>query len=924
MARTFHLDTLIVRLAMDSSQFDASIERRLKRATTELERAAVKWTRMGRSLSLYVSTPLAAMGAIAVREFSRFNQAMTEAESIMGGVSDSVRADLISMAKSLALGGQVPFDPTELAKGFQELAAAGFDAEQSMAALPTVARFATAGAFGLSEAVRHLSDSMFAFGLMSDIPAITGANMERVANQLAFLANKTTISVREAAIAMKTDAAQQARLLSMSLEDLVGMIGAYAQAGKKAQNAGHMAGRAMRLLTDSYRKHGEIFEHYNIDVVDEATGKYHRFADIIEDMEKALSNMTDPEKIEALNALGFETLALKSLLPLIGMSKNMKEIAEEAGNATEVIETMAGIQMTSFQNQTKLTLNHLKIMGQEIGELITPALLLLYEGVRKTVDGFLNMSTGVKGVTIAALALVAGMGPAILMVGQFMHAINAMTITLGTARMMTLAYAGGLGLLAAALAIGIPWLYRIASAQNAVNKETERAMMLEQKRAKATRGRIGEFAATVRHMRPEEAEHFAKPFMDRALSEMDAAQKEISAKQQQIQDMVQKTLKLLTTDVITGKESEEPTGFAKWLAQWLNQKFIDNLETEIEAARQRLESAEEEANAYEQTLRDMGVGLEAAADAANKLEFDIEELNNRFEKSIKTIGMSSDQLRVWELADRGATDAQLAGTRAWLARLEAAEANAKEMEEAKRAAEQLSQSAKDASLSFAQQTAALTRSSEEMTVWKLHADGLRGAEFEMIRAAAMAAEAARKHHEILEEGKGIIEKYRTPLEKLRAEQKRLLELRAAGAFRDAPNTFRRAWEDAIKTFKEARSELERPIRIGGDDFSGVAGSAEHLKRVEEYRNALVESKRRAVALAKVAPPGIARPGAPGRPAGAVPGAPGAPVVSRGREAVDRSLAAHYARIEGLLATIAVNTSNNNVVKLDTLGVEELV
>ena len=123
----------------------------------------------GKVVSLSVTAPLVAMGSMATREFGNFNQAMTETYAKLGTQTPQVEKQMEDLAKSLSMSGEVAFNPTQLAKGYEELASAGLSAENSMLALPATAKFAQAGAFGLDVAVKNLTGSMAAYGYTADV-----------------------------------------------------------------------------------------------------------------------------------------------------------------------------------------------------------------------------------------------------------------------------------------------------------------------------------------------------------------------------------------------------------------------------------------------------------------------------------------------------------------------------------------------------------------------------------------------------------------------------------------------------------------------------------------------------------------------------------------------------------------------------------
>ena len=374
----------------------------------------------GKVVSLSVTAPLVAMGSMATREFGNFNQAMTETYAKLGTQTPQVEKQMEDLAKSLSMGGEVAFNPTQLAKGYEELASAGLSAENSMLALPATAKFAQAGAFGLDVAVKNLTGSMAAYGYTADEmdPTEYSDKMLRFSDVLVGVANKTTTSVEYAAIAMATDAAQAAKDYGMSLEELGAVLGVFASKNIEAGEAGNMTGRAMRLMTSQFVAHREEWEGKGIKLADPETGNWVQFADAIGMLENALEGVHGPARTAMLDTLGFEALAQKSILPLIGQSKALKSQADlykKSGTTSE----MAAIQMTSFWNRLAPTTNALRVMAIEIGESLSPYILTLSGYVRDGVNAWREMSPETKKVVAVFLAVAAVMGPLLMGFGLF-------------------------------------------------------------------------------------------------------------------------------------------------------------------------------------------------------------------------------------------------------------------------------------------------------------------------------------------------------------------------------------------------------------------------------------------------------------------------------------------------------------------------
>lgn len=369
----------------------------------------------GKLISLYVSAPILMIAGLSTNSFAKFDQAMTETFARMGRQSKEVRGQMEDLAMSLSTKGTITFSPVELAKGYTELGAAGLDAAQSMAVIEDVAILAQAGMFDIDVAVKQLVGSMASFGAMSNDPVVFSANLQRFSDVMVSVANTTTTGVEEVARAMSADGAVAAKNYGMTIEELGAILGVYAMQNKDAEEAGHLTGRAIRLLTASFQRNGQTWKKFGIDLVDKSTGQYVKFSKAIKMIEKSMGNMSGPMRTAFLDLLGFETLAQKSILPLIGQSAEL-ERQEELYKQVGTAEEMAKIQMESFTNQMKILWNVMTVVGIEVGKILAPAIYKLTKYVADGLAYWRTLSQEMKTVSVYAALVVAAIGPVVVLI----------------------------------------------------------------------------------------------------------------------------------------------------------------------------------------------------------------------------------------------------------------------------------------------------------------------------------------------------------------------------------------------------------------------------------------------------------------------------------------------------------------------------
>ena len=277
----------------------------------------------------------------------------------------------------------------EMAESFYFLASAGFDAEQQIAALPAVAKFAQAGNFGMALATDLLTDSQSALGLVVDDAVQNLENLKRVSDVLLGGNTLFNASSQQIAESVVGGVGAQARTLGMEVEELVAVLGVYADQGKKAAEGSTLLEIALRDLETKAIKNAQAFKDAEIEVHDSG-GEFRLMEDIVSDLEASLSGLSDQARKTKLLELGFSDKSVKSLLLLLGTSSQIREYREALEDVAGTTDRVAAGSMTRLDaaaNDTSKAWSDLKF---EVGNLVevfaTPALEAFAFGLNLAAD----------------------------------------------------------------------------------------------------------------------------------------------------------------------------------------------------------------------------------------------------------------------------------------------------------------------------------------------------------------------------------------------------------------------------------------------------------------------------------------------------------------------------------------------------------
>tara|TARA_Y100000310_G_scaffold316852_1_gene369053 strand:+ start:1032 stop:3119 length:2088 start_codon:yes stop_codon:yes gene_type:complete len=274
----------------------------------------------------------------AVVANKEFQESMAQSTAIMGKLSVQVTDKMSRAAKDVAF--NTKFSSSEAAEAYYFLASAGLDAEQSMEALPVVAKFAQAGMFDLSLATDLLTDAQSAMGKSSENATLNMMNMRDAANALVAANTLGNASTQQFSEALTNKAGARLKLLNKDMIEGIAVLGAYADQSIKGEEAGTALDIALRELAIKSIKNKSAFQDMNVTIWD-ANEKMAHMADIVGDLEKALGDLSPRAKTKALMDLGFTAKSVAFIQMLIGNSAKIRENDEKLRSIGDVAEEVA-------------------------------------------------------------------------------------------------------------------------------------------------------------------------------------------------------------------------------------------------------------------------------------------------------------------------------------------------------------------------------------------------------------------------------------------------------------------------------------------------------------------------------------------------------------------------------------------------------
>lgn len=278
------------------------------------------------------ATALAGVSTAAIKVGSDFEAQMSRVKAISGATGeefDQLRKQAID------LGADTAFSASQAAQGMENLAAAGFETDEIMSAMPGMLDLAAASGEDLAASADIAASTLRGFGLEA-------SEAGHVADVLAENANRTNSSVAETGEAMKY-IAPLARAAGISMEETAAAIGIMANAGIQGSQAGTTLRGALSRLSKPTDIMQQAMDELGVSFYD-SEGKMLSLAEQVGMLQSAMEGMTDEQKNNYLVTL-YGQEALSGMLTLINEgpdSLSSLTAAYEAcdGSAKAAAETM--------------------------------------------------------------------------------------------------------------------------------------------------------------------------------------------------------------------------------------------------------------------------------------------------------------------------------------------------------------------------------------------------------------------------------------------------------------------------------------------------------------------------------------------------------------------------------------------------------
>lgn len=490
------IGALRVVLGADTAAWEEGLKKaqtELRKASRQFERVGGEIQRAGQAITLGLSAPIAAFGALTVKTAGDFEASMNRV-----GIATQATTKELGKLEALArdIGKNTTFSASQAAGAMEELAKNGLSTAQILdgAARASVDLAAATGS-ELEPAAAAVTDTMTVFHK-------TAGQLPGVVDQITGAVNKSKFDFADFQDGM-AQAGARAAGLGVSFEDFNAVLAGTASQFSSGSDAGTSFGSFIQRLNPQSKEAAEAVKALGLEFYT-ASGQLRPMGEVAEELRTKLGGLSDAKLNEALTKI-FGADSIRTALGLMQLgAKGLAEVRteiEKTNAASQAAKRMAG-----FNGQ----LEQLKGSLEELAIAIGKSGLL--EGVTKAVTAFAGLVDKMSGLPKPILAvgtsvaiLAAAIGPAVLTAGAFTASVGVITRALAGFTLSAGAATGAMAALRTAMAfITGPWgiaIAAIATAMALLAREIWGAKTASAEMEKATRGvdaALGEYEEAAR------------------------------------------------------------------------------------------------------------------------------------------------------------------------------------------------------------------------------------------------------------------------------------------------------------------------------------------------------------------------------------------------------------------------------------------
>lgn len=401
----------------------------LKRVQSQMENTANLNRRLGRTVQnvgksiTNVGKAMLPVAATIVGAAVAGGKAFTDFDAIITSAGAKANATVEEMDKlrtvGAKLGADFPISATDAARGIDQLAAAGYDANQIIGAMPAIVTASVAAGEDLATTSDVVSNALNIWNLKNGDIAQSAAHVADVVQQAA---NLSSLGMQDFGLAMQYAGAPAASL-NISIEELATAMALMKNKGIDASQIGTSLRSTLARLADPPKDAAVALSQLGIQTTD-ANGNFIGLKNVIDQLRTSMNGLSNTQQTAYAQAIS-GTTGYSGLLSLLSTAPEIYAQMEDAiknsdGSSAKQYEVMSQTFKVTLDN----LMGGLESLAISMGTLFAPQMTAATNSLAKMVDWLNELDPSTKKmIGNVAIGFVAITG-ATLAVGQLTHVVG--------------------------------------------------------------------------------------------------------------------------------------------------------------------------------------------------------------------------------------------------------------------------------------------------------------------------------------------------------------------------------------------------------------------------------------------------------------------------------------------------------------------
>lgn len=362
-----------------------------QRMGRDIAKAGKNVSNLGEAM-LPAAAGITALGAASVKTFMSFDQTITAAGVKAGATTEELEQMREAASK---MGADFPISAQEAAEGMDRLAAGGFNASQSIAAMPGIIEASIASGEDLATTSDVVTSALSIWNLTQGDVA---ANTTHVADVIQAAANASKLGMQDFGLAMQY-AGAPAAALGVNIEELGTDMAVMSNNGIEASSIGTGLRSMMSRLASPPKDAAAAIEQMGLKIKD-ASGNFVGLENVIGQMRTAMSGMSNTEQVAMAKAIAGED-AYSGLLSLIKTSPEAYKQAADAINNSAGSSHQAYMTMQkTLKGSIDSLMGSVEALGLSFGSALAPTIQWVAGGIKALADALTNLSPETKNMIV--------------------------------------------------------------------------------------------------------------------------------------------------------------------------------------------------------------------------------------------------------------------------------------------------------------------------------------------------------------------------------------------------------------------------------------------------------------------------------------------------------------------------------------------